>query len=162
MRKKFSCAPLQQFCWYPWGMRKPRLLRRQREQSIVKTDTDKLSYSIGMNIGSGFKAQSIEVNTDMLVRGVQDALKGTKPLMTEEEMKATLTALQGQLQAKQAAKMEKAAGDNKAKGDVFLAANKAKEGVVALPSGLQYKVLKPGTGPKPKETDAMRRTTKAH
>lgn len=127
----------------------------EEQAAILKTETDRLSYSIGMNIGTGLKTQSIEINSDILLRGIKDAMSGAKPLMTEEEIRAALSAFQSQLQAKHAAMQEKAASENKAKGDAFLAENKKKEGVVVLPSGLQYKILKEGTGPKPKETDTV-------
>ena len=123
--------------------------------SPLKTEKDRLSYSIGMNLGAGLKEQGIDVNSDMLLRGIKDAISDGKPLMTDEEIRASLSTLKSQLQAKQAALQEKAASENKAKGDKFLADNKAKEGVVALPSGLQYKILKAGTGPKPKPTDTV-------
>lgn len=123
--------------------------------SLLKTEKDRLSYSIGMNLGAGLKEQAIDVNSDMLLRGIKDAISDGKPLMTDEEIRASLSTLKSQLQAKQAAIQEKAASENKAKGDKFLAENKTKEGVVALPSGLQYKILKAGTGAKPKATDTV-------
>lgn len=125
------------------------------DQTVLKTETDRLSYSIGMNLGSGFKAQSIEVNTAVLMQGIKDAMSGGKALMTDDEIRASLTAFQSQLQAKQAANQEKMASENKAKGEGFLAENKKKEGVVTTASGLQYKIITPGTGPKPKETDTV-------
>ena len=125
------------------------------DQAVLKTESDRLSYSIGMNLGSGFKAQSIEINSEVLLRGIKDAMSGAKPLMTDEEIRAALTAFQSKLQAKQAAAQEKSASENKAKGEGFLAENKKKEGIVTTASGLQYKVIKQGTGPKPKETDTV-------
>jgi FKBP-type peptidyl-prolyl cis-trans isomerase FklB len=125
------------------------------KQSPLKTDLDRISYSIGMNLGSGLKEQAIQINTEILIRGIKDAMSGTKPLMTDDEIRASLDALKGQLQAKHAAMQEKLSGENKMKGEKFLAENKAKEGVVTLPSGLQYKVLKQGAGPKPTATDTV-------
>lgn len=115
---------------------------------------DKVSYAIGMNIGSGIHRQSVDVNPDMLAQGIKDAIAG-KTQITEEEARAAIIQLQTELRAKQEEQAKEAAENNKKEGDAFLAANKTKEGVVALPSGLQYKVLKQGTGPKPTASDTV-------
>jgi FKBP-type peptidyl-prolyl cis-trans isomerase FklB len=91
----------------------------------------------------------------VLFRGLKDALAGSKLLLTDEEAKAALTALQTEVRAKEEAKSKAAAVENKKSGEAFLAANKAKEGIVTLPSGLQYKVIKEGTGPKPTAEDTV-------
>src|SRR5260370_16722029 len=112
-----------------------------------------------MNVGKGLEAnlrqQSVEVDQSILLRGMKDALAGGKTLLTEDEMKAALTQLQAEMRTRQEEKMKLAAGANKKAGDAFLAANKAKEGVVTLPSGLQYKILTEGKGPKPAATDSV-------
>lgn len=123
--------------------------------SPLKTELDRLSYSIGMNLGTGLKEQAVEVNSEMLLRGIKDGMSGAKALMTDDEIRTSLGNLKTQLQAKQAAMQQKKGTENKAKGDKFLAENKTKEGVVTLPSGLQYKVLKQGDGPKPTATDTV-------
>jgi FKBP-type peptidyl-prolyl cis-trans isomerase FklB len=115
---------------------------------------DKISYAIGMNIGSGIHRQSVDVNPDMLAEGIKDAIAG-KTKMTEEEARAAIVQLQADMRAKQEEQMKQAVENNKKEGDAFLAANKTKEGVVVLPSGLQYKVLKAGTGPKPTAADTV-------
>jgi len=108
-----------------------------------------------MNIGTAMKRDGVDVDTAILLRGLQDALAGSKPLLTDQEVQATMTALQGDLRKKQELQQQQLADTNKKEGDAFLAANKTKEGVVALPSGLQYKILQEGTGPKPAATDTV-------
>jgi FKBP-type peptidyl-prolyl cis-trans isomerase FklB len=123
--------------------------------SGLTTAKDKFSYGLGMNLGMNFQRQSIPVDPDLLVRGIKDAMAGGKTLMTEDEARAALAEMQNDMRAKMEAKAKEAGDANKKEGDAFLAANKSKEGVVALPSGLQYKILKAGTGPKPTESDTV-------
>jgi FKBP-type peptidyl-prolyl cis-trans isomerase FklB len=123
--------------------------------SALKTQKDKVSYAIGMNIGTTLHRQSVDVDPKVVAQGLQDALSGGKTLLSEDEARATLTDLQNEMRKKQQEKMQAAAESNKKEGSAFLAANKAKEGVVTLPSGLQYKVLTPGTGPKPGTADSV-------
>jgi len=121
----------------------------------LTTPKDKASYAIGMNIGKGMHQQSVDVDTAILLRGLKDGLAGGKTLMTDQEAQAALMALQTEVRKKQE-EAAKAQGEvNKKQGDAFLAANKAKEGVVTLPSGLQYKILQEGSGPKPTATDTV-------
>ena len=122
---------------------------------VLKTPKDKASYAIGMNIGRGLHKDSVDVDPAILLRGLKDGLAGGKTLMTDDEAKTAMTALQADLRKKQDAKMGIVGEANKKEGDAFLAANKTKEGVVALPSGLQYKILKEGTGPKPTAADTV-------
>jgi len=125
----------------------------------LKTDKDKRSYAIGLNIGAKvaneLKAGGVDMDSAVLARGIRDSLTGAKHLMTDEEVKTTLTALEAELREKARADYEAMAAANKKQGDDFLAANKGKEGVQTLPSGLQYKVLKAGAGPKPVGTDKV-------
>ncbi|MBI4849070.1 MAG: FKBP-type peptidyl-prolyl cis-trans isomerase [Nitrospirae bacterium] len=126
------------------------------EENIeLKTQRDKLSYSIGTTMGKDFKNQSIDVDPDILARGIKDAFSGSKSLMTDEEMRDTISSFKNEMMAKQMAQMKEAAEKNKKEGDAFLAENKKKEGVVTLPSSLQYKVIKEGTGAIPKATDTV-------
>jgi FKBP-type peptidyl-prolyl cis-trans isomerase FklB len=125
------------------------------ETSPLPNKKDKVSYAIGMNLGAGLRHQSVDIDTNVLLQGLKDALAGGKTLMNEDEARATLTQLQVELRAKQEEEYKLAAETNKKEGDAFLAANKVKEGVVTLPSGLQYKVLKAGTGPKPTANDSF-------
>jgi len=121
----------------------------------LKTPTQKSSYAIGMNIGKNLKRDSVEVDPAILLRGLKDALAGNKLLLNDDEAKAALTELQAEVRTKEEAKAKAAAVENKKAGEAFLAANKAKEGVVTLPSGLQYKVIKEGNGPKPTAEDTV-------
>jgi len=125
----------------------------------LKTQKDKASYAVGLNVGKNLEAQltqqSVEVNQAILLRGVKDALAGGKTLLTDDEVKAVLTQLQADARSKQMEKMKAATELNKKEGLEFLTANKEKEGIVTLPSGLQYKVLTAGTGPKPAATDTV-------
>ena len=108
-----------------------------------------------MNVGTNLKKQSVEVDPAIVVKGMQDAIAGNKPLLTEEETRAVLMQLQEEARQKQAAKAQSKGGTNKTEGEAFLAANKTKEGVITTPSGLQYKILKAGTGPKPTAADTV-------
>jgi len=121
----------------------------------LKTQTDKVSYAIGLNIGRSLHKDSLEVDPNILVRGLKDGLAGGKTLLTDDEAKAAMTTLQNDLRQKQEEKMQAAGEKNKKEGEAFLVANKTSEGVVALPSGLQYKILKEGTGPKPTASDTV-------
>jgi len=127
--------------------------------TLLKTAKDKRSYAIGLNIGAKvaneLKAGGVDMDSAVLARGIRDSLTGAKHLMTDEEVKSSLTALETELREKARAEYEARAAANKKQGDDFLTTNKSKEGVQTLPSGLQYKVLKAGTGPKPVGTDKV-------
>jgi len=123
--------------------------------TALTTNKQKASYAIGMNWGTGLHRQNIDVDSAALIQGMKDALAGGKTLLTEDEARAALMQLQKEVQEKQQAKAAAEGDANKKEGEAFLAANKSKEGVVTLPSGLQYKILKEGTGPKPTATDSV-------
>jgi len=126
-----------------------------QDAPALKTEKDKLSYAMGMDLGAQLKARTVDIDPAIFARGLKDALSGAKTVLTEDEARALIAELQKAQLARQAA-LAKAVGDrNKTEGDAFLAANKAKPGVVTLPSGLQYKVLTPGTGKKPLATDTV-------
>ncbi len=125
------------------------------ETPVLKTQKDKVSYGLGVDMAKNFKRLGIEFDVDVMVKGFRDALAGEKLLMTEDDLRATLTAYQKELREKHMQAMKVAGEINKKEGDAFLAANKAKEGVVTLPSGLQYKILKAGSGKKPTEIDTV-------
>jgi FKBP-type peptidyl-prolyl cis-trans isomerase FklB len=122
---------------------------------VLKTQKDKVSYSIGMDIGMTLKNQSIEVDPAILARGIKDSMSGQKPLMAEQEIRDTIAAFQKEMMAKQQELAKQMGEKNKKQGEAFLAENKKKEGVKTLASGLQYKVIKVGTGKKPKATDTV-------
>ncbi len=115
-----------------------------QEKPALKNQKEKVSYIIGMDIGSNLKKQSVDVDANSVAKGIQDALSGAKPLLTKEEIQETMTAFQKEMAEKQ-----------KKRGEAFLSENKKKEGVKTLPSGLQYKVIKAGTGKKPKLNDTV-------
>jgi len=122
---------------------------------VLKTPKDKASYAIGMNIGKGLHKDSVDVDPAILLRGLKDGMAGGKTLLTDDEAKSAMVAIQADLRKKQEAKLAIVGDSNKKEGDEFLAQNKTKEGVVTLPSGLQYKILKEGTGPKPSASDSV-------
>jgi FKBP-type peptidyl-prolyl cis-trans isomerase FklB len=122
-----------------------------QETLTLKTQKEKLSYIIGMDMGKNLKNQSVDIDSNILARGLKDALSGSKSVLTEQEVRDTLSVFQKEMVAKQQAIGEK----NKKEGEAFLAENKKKKGVTTLPSGLQYKVVKAGTGKKPKPTDTV-------
>jgi len=122
---------------------------------MLKTQKDKLSYALGMNLGTNLYKQTVEVDPAIVLRGLKDALAAGKMLLTEEESRAALTQLQTEVRNKQQEKMKVTGELNKKESAEFLAANKTKEGVVTLPSGLQYKILTAGTGAKPTASDTV-------
>ena len=122
---------------------------------VLSTDMDKLSYSVGIDLGKNLKKQGIEINPTMMAKGIDDGMKGDKFLLTEQQMKDTLSKFQKDLMAKRATEFEQKSITNKTKGEAFLIENKLKEGVVILPSGLQYKIITQGTGVKPGKEDEV-------
>jgi FKBP-type peptidyl-prolyl cis-trans isomerase FklB len=126
-----------------------------KDQPVQLKDTkDKASYVIGLNIGSNFKREDLDINdinTDALMAGIKDAATGKKPLLTEDQVKETMIAFRKDMQQKQ----EQAAKKNAAESEKFLAENKKKPGVKTTASGLEYKVLKEGNGAQPKATDMV-------
>jgi len=124
-------------------------LASAQDAPALKTEKEKLSYAMGMDLGTQLKSRSVDIDPDVFARALKDALSGAKTLMTDAEAKAVITELQKVMLVKQAAEAKAAGEKNMKEGDAFMAANKAKDGVVTLPSGLQYKVITSGTGPKP-------------
>ena len=121
----------------------------------LKDQKDKISYALGMNLATQFKQDGIEIEPNAMAQALKDTLSGGKLLMTEDEARAVLTQWQTEMRAKQGEKMKQASDANKKEGEAFLEANKAKEGVVTLASGLQYKIITAGTGPKPAASDTV-------
>jgi FKBP-type peptidyl-prolyl cis-trans isomerase FklB len=122
---------------------------------VLATEKDKQSYAIGLNVGKSLHRDDIDVDPKIVLQGLQDAMADGKVLLTDDQIKTVMTDLQNQVRQKQEEKRQALAENNKKDGTAFLAANATKPGVVALPSGLQYKVLTPGTGPKPTATDTV-------
>ena len=121
----------------------------------LKNDKEKISYSIGMDIGGNLKRGSVEVDPDLLAKGLKDSYGGGKTILTEDEARKAITDFQKTLMAKKAETMQKISEKNKADGEKFLAENAKKKDVKVLPSGLQYKEITPGTGKSPKTTDTV-------
>jgi FKBP-type peptidyl-prolyl cis-trans isomerase len=124
--------------------------------NVFSGEKARISYAIGMTIGHNFQAQGVEVDTDLLVRGLKDMQPGGTTLLTPQEMRETLAEYQKSLAAKQQKMREEAATKNKADGEAFLAGNKTKPGVVTLPDGLQYTIITDGTGEIPTANDTVR------
>ena len=120
-----------------------------QKKGTPKTEKEKISYSLGVNIGKNMKTQGIDVDQEFLAQGLKDALSNAKPAMSDKDIESTMNAFQQAMMAKMQTKQKVDGEKNKKEGDAFLAANKKKDGVVTLPSGLQYKVIKMGDGPKP-------------
>jgi FKBP-type peptidyl-prolyl cis-trans isomerase FklB len=119
------------------------------DTNLLSDTNSRVSYAIGMTIGSNFKQQGIDVDDTLFMRGVKDAQSGGATLLTSQEMQATLKDFQQEMQAKRVRMREEMAMTNKLEGVAFMATNKNSPGVITLPDGLQYKVLTVGTGAKP-------------
>lgn len=126
------------------------------QKKSPKTQKEKVSYSIGVNIGRNLKKQNININADMLARGMKDAFSGATLVMSEKDMETTLKTFQQEMMTKMEAQRKVVGEKNKKEGEAFLSANKNKEGVITLPSGLQYKVITNGTGSKPTKDQTVK------
>ena len=126
-----------------------------QDTPALKTQMEKRSYAMGLDLGRNIRKESLEVDPALFTQGLKDALAGNKPLMNDEEVRATIVDLQNEVRAKMVQAMKDLAEKNKREGEAFLAENKKKEGVVTLPSGLQYKILKAGDGKKPTAEDTV-------
>ncbi|MEW6185613.1 MAG: FKBP-type peptidyl-prolyl cis-trans isomerase [Thermodesulfobacteriota bacterium] len=128
---------------------------RAAETVQLKTQKDKVSYILGINVGNNIKQLPTEIDADLFSKGFKDAQSGAKPLLSQEEMQTVMTAFQKEMNQKQADQVKTVGEKNKKEGEAFLAENKKKEGIKTLASGLQYKVLKEGKGKIPKATDKV-------
>jgi FKBP-type peptidyl-prolyl cis-trans isomerase FklB len=126
-----------------------------QEPAPLKTDKEKLSYALGMDLGTQFAKQAVDIDPEVFARALKDAMTGGKMLMTEADARVIITALQQQLATKQAAMVKELGAKNLKEGAAFLAANGKKEDVVTLPSGLQYKALTTGSGKRPAIDDSV-------
>ena len=126
-----------------------------QDAAPLKSPKEKLSYALGMDLGNQLRKLSVDVDASVFGQGLKDALSGSKTLLTEEEVRTTVAELQNELKLREQQARIKAAADEKKVGEAFLAENKKKEGVVTLPSGLQYKILKAGEGRKPTIDDTV-------
>jgi len=126
------------------------------EAPALDSQLQKTSYVIGLELGRNFKKGEIEVDLDILRKGITDGLSGTEPLMSVEQIGEAMNAFQAEMVRKGKERQKELAGKNQGKGEAFLAENKEKEGVVTLESGLQYKVLEEGNGEMPKKDDMVK------
>ncbi|HEY2810365.1 MAG TPA: FKBP-type peptidyl-prolyl cis-trans isomerase [Rhabdochlamydiaceae bacterium] len=124
----------------------------------MQTTKEKVSYCIGLETGKNLKHQFADIDFKCLNQGFNDALEGKNPLLPLEEIQSILVALKNQIEMQQRQYFTQLAEENKKRGEVFLAENKSKEGVVTLPSGLQYKILTtgPGKGAHPTPLDVVK------
>ena len=125
------------------------------EKLELKDRKDKESYSLGYQFGQNMKAQGVELNLEVYTSGIRDALRGTNPALSQEEIQKTVSDLQKRIMAAQQKELKEMADKNLADAKVFMEENKKKEGVKTLPSGLQYKILAEGSGKTPKATDEV-------
>lgn len=121
----------------------------------VKTDKEKLSYSLGYQFGQNAKRNNLDLDTSAFAAAIRDAVGDAKPALTDDEMRVVVQDFQQKLQQKMMAQAQEQATKNKKDGDAFQAKNKKNKGVVTLPSGLQYKIVKAGTGKKPTPADSV-------
>jgi FKBP-type peptidyl-prolyl cis-trans isomerase FklB len=126
------------------------------DAGVLKDQKQKVSYAIGANLGKSWKNQDIDVDLELLNRGIKDAMSGNKTLLTDDEMRQVFQEFSKEMRARAEVKRKEQSEKNLKEGEAFLAENKKKDGVVTLPSGLQYKVLKEGSGDKPKATDIVK------
>lgn len=121
----------------------------------LPTETDRLSYALGHETGKSFKAHNINLSPSVFAQGLQDALNGNKTLMTNDEITQTLKKFQHSSATKLQAQMKQNGQKNQQFGNAFLDANKERQGVVTTRTGLQYKIITPGDGPKPTLNDVV-------
>ena len=125
------------------------------EAPDLGSDNAKINYSVGYQVGSDFKIQGVDMQSELVIRGIQDALSGAAPLMTQEEMRMTMGELGNRIAAERTREKYMAKIRAEKENQDFLVANAKKEGVITTPSGLQYRVIEPGTGRTPKATDTV-------
>lgn len=130
-------------------------LNKPTETSVLKTQKDQVNYAIGVNLIGNIKKQGVDVDLKLVMKGMQDAFSGEKLLLSEDELQKALTQHLREVRRMQGKIITLAAADNKKAGETFLAENKKKEGVVTLPSGLQYQIVKSGDGKKPIDGDTV-------
>ena len=121
----------------------------------LKAPLAQAGYAIGLNLGRNMKKDSVTIDPQVFLQGLKDGLSGAKPALTDDQMRASLAQLQTDVQNQRQEKAARAAVANTSAGAAFLKANATKPGVVTLPSGLQYQILKTGTGPTPKADDTV-------
>ncbi|NLV31238.1 MAG: FKBP-type peptidyl-prolyl cis-trans isomerase [Acidobacteria bacterium] len=125
-----------------------------QETPVLESEVDKVNYGIGVGVARNFGNQGLEVDLELVIRGMRDAHAGAPLLLTEEELARTMNAFQKELRRRQAEAFQAASEKNLKEGEAFLAANAKREGITVLPSGLQYRVLETGAGKIPTAADS--------
>lgn len=125
------------------------------EKAVLKTDKDRLSYSIGASIGKNLKNESTDIDLNLLIKGLKTSMAGEKVLLSDKEIGQVMNDYQMQLRQHAMLKRQQSMGDNKKKGDAYLADYKSQKDVKALPGGVLYKIIKEGNGKKPVESDMI-------
>jgi FKBP-type peptidyl-prolyl cis-trans isomerase FklB len=154
-RQEMICMKELIFLAAIWLVFIPEPLRAQ-EALNLEDENARINYSVGYQVGGDFRRQGLELDPEVVAKGIEDAPSGNKPLITTAEMRKELTELQRRVSAKQAAPAAQAAEVQRQAGLAFLEANKAKAGVRVTASGLQYKIIREGTGKIPSAQDSVR------
>lgn len=153
LKFKGICAvALLAFCATGWAEDAPKAA-----PADAKGDKEKISYAIGLSVGRNMKGDGLDTEVDVAVimKGLQDGLSGAKPTFDDAQLRAAMMSLQQRVMEKRQGAAKAVGETNKKAGEAFLAENGKKEGVKTTASGLQYKVIKEGDGPKPKATDTV-------
>jgi FKBP-type peptidyl-prolyl cis-trans isomerase len=127
-----------------------------QKKAELKTQKEKASYGVGLNIGNNLKGQLPDVDVNALVRGLRDAMSGAKSAVPDSELAVVMASFQEEMMGKMKERQAAIGERNKKEGEAFLAENNKKNGVITLASGLQYKIITAGTGPKPTPKDSVR------
>lgn len=124
-------------------------------EELLTTQMDKVSYSLGVDVGTSLKQQDLGINVELLIRGIRDGLSDEEPLLSREERLQTLMAFQQQLESQREAEQAARAQENLRKAEQFLVSNQQQEGVQTTESGLQYQIVEQGTGATPEVSDTV-------
>lgn len=125
------------------------------EPQDLRSDRQKMSYALGTEAGRNVRRLGLDLDIDAVAQGMKDALSGAKPLMSEDEIEEMRRRYRAEMRKNRDEARQRAAQENAERGAAFLAENKAKPGVVTLPSGLQYRILVAGNGRKPTDQDTV-------
>lgn len=125
------------------------------DKTLIKTDKDRLSYSIGASIGKNLRAEKTDIDLNMLIKGLKTSLAGEKVLLSDQEIRQVMGDYQKELRKHAMLSKQQAAGENRKNGEAYLAEYKTQKGVQTLPNGILYKVIREGTGKKPAESDIV-------
>jgi len=139
----------------PLAQDEPASTEKSDEPSLLKTQKDQVNYAIGVQLIGNFKKQGIDIDLDLVIKGMQDAHAGKELLMPDGELRRALMIYQDEVRRSQATNRAASLEENRKKGEAFLAENRKKEGIITLPSGLQYRIIRSGEGKKPADADTV-------